>query len=122
MMTNLAAAASQPSITMWQSAAVPSLTCSAQILADASGRAVKRLATVEASSLGAAVAAAKGAGWFTSIPQAAAAMAGKPVKTFRPSVKSQRRYKELLAIYTDLYPAIRDWNARLNTFAGRDRA
>src|SRR5437763_629312 len=34
-----------------------------QILADASGLAVNRLATVEASSLGAGMAAAKGAGW-----------------------------------------------------------
>jgi xylulokinase len=122
MMTNLAAAASQPidHYVAIGGGAKSDLLC--QILADASGRAVKRLATVEASSLGAAVAAAKGAGWFKSIPQAAAAMAGKPVRTFRPSAKSQRRYQELLAIYTDLYPAIRDWNARLDAFAAKDRA
>ena len=55
-----------------------------QILADASGRDVKRLETVEASSLGAACAAAKGAGWFKSIPDSSAKMTGKPSKTFRP--------------------------------------
>ncbi len=49
-------------------------------------------------------------------------MAGKPVKSFRPSAKSQRRYQELLAIYTDLYPAIRDWNARRDAFTARNRA
>ena len=35
-----------------------------QILADCTGRAVHRSATVEASSLGAAIAAAAGAGWY----------------------------------------------------------
>jgi xylulokinase len=88
-----------------------------QIIADASGRTVKRLETVEASSLGAAMAAAKGAGWFRSIPEAASAMAGKPAREFRPNVKAHARYRELLSIYRELWPAMAAWNARLTAFA-----
>jgi len=123
MMTNLAQQASGQPFAHYVAiggGARSDLWC--QILADASARDVKRLETVEASSLGAAIAAAKGAGWFKSVPQAAAAMAGKPVKTFRPRRKPSARYQELLAIYTDLYPAIRGWNARLNAFVEEGRA
>jgi xylulokinase len=88
-----------------------------QIVADASGREVRRLATVEASALGAAMAAAKGAGWFKSIPDAAAAMAGKPTRVFRPRTKAHRRYRELLAVYRDLWPSVSAWNGRLQAFA-----
>jgi sugar (pentulose or hexulose) kinase len=88
-----------------------------QILADASGLPVDRLTTVEASSLGAGMAAAKGAGWYRSVGEAAAAMSGKPVARFEPDLKRNRRYAELLAIYEDLWPTISQWNARLTRFA-----
>ena len=84
-----------------------------QIVADASGRDVKRLETAEASALGAAMAAAKGAGWHSSIAKASAAMSGKPSKIFRPRTKQHGRYAELLSIYTDLWPQIAAWNNRL---------
>ena len=87
-----------------------------QIVADASGLEVKRLDTVEASSLGAACAAAKGAGWYKSVAAAAGAMAGKPKKTFRPRARAHARYGELLAIYRDLWPAVSAWNTRLTDF------
>ena len=117
LMTNLAASQSQPvdHYVAIGGGSRSNLLC--QIMADATARDVKRLDTVEASSLGAAIAAAKGAGWFKSIAQAAQAMAGKPVKTFRPRAKAQARYQELLAIYSDLYPAISAWSARLSAFA-----
>ncbi len=83
-----------------------------QILADASGKDVRRLETVEASSLGAACAAAKGAGWYQTVPKAAAAMAGKPSKTFRPRTKQNEQYRDLLAVYRDLWPTLSKWNAR----------
>ena len=88
-----------------------------QILADATGRDVKRLETVEASSLGAACAAAKGAGWFANVPQAAAAMAGKSARTFRPKAKAHTRYQELLAIHAELWPLMSSWNAKRAAFA-----
>ena len=88
-----------------------------QILADCSGRRVLRSETVEASSLGAAVAAAKGAGWFGSIADAAAAMAGQLTATYEPDARAHARYRELLAIYADLWPMISKWNARVASFA-----
>lgn len=88
-----------------------------QILADASARDVKRLETAEASALGAAMAAAKGASWYKSVPQASAAMSGKPSKTFRPRKKDSARYQELLGIYSELWPKLSDWNQKLVDFS-----
>jgi sugar (pentulose or hexulose) kinase len=118
MMTNQVAAATQAidHYVIMGGGARSDFWC--QIVADASGRDVKRLETVEASSLGAAVAAAKGVSWFRTIPDAAAAMSGKPSKTFRPRAKQNKAYTELLAIYRDLWPQVTQWNARLQAFAG----
>src|SRR5882724_11520823 len=91
----------------------------AQILADATGRPVQRSTTVEASSLGAAIAAAKGGGWYGTIAQAVAAMAGRPVRSFEPEPKRSARYAELRAIHADLWPTLSAWNARLAAFAER---
>ena len=88
-----------------------------QILADASGREVKRLETAEASALGAAMAAAKGAGWYASVPLASAAMSGEPSMTFRPRTKEAERYKELLSIYAELWPKLSEWNQKLVAFS-----
>jgi sugar (pentulose or hexulose) kinase len=90
-----------------------------QIVSDASGRDVKRLETVEASSLGAAMAAAKAAGWHETIPQASAKMSGRPTKTFHPRTKQNKAYGELLNIYRDLWPLVGQWNVRLQDFARR---
>ena len=86
-----------------------------QILADASSRDVKRLETVEASSLGAACAAAKGADWFKTIPEAAAKMTGKPSKTFHPRTKQNKKYGQILDVYRDLWPTISQWNKKLQS-------
>eukprot|EP01034_Spumella_vulgaris_P002485 gene2485-3230_t len=90
MMTNQVAAVTTP-ITHFAAVGGGSrseLWC--QILADASARDVKRLETAEASALGAAMAAAKGAGWYKTVPQASAAMSGKPSRTFRPRTKQSK--------------------------------
>jgi sugar (pentulose or hexulose) kinase len=88
-----------------------------QIIADATGRKVLRSTTVEASSLGAAIAAAKGTGWYGSITEAARAMAGDITRTFTPDGKAQARYSELAAIYADLWPSLSKWNERMAAFA-----
>ncbi|WP_338824351.1 FGGY-family carbohydrate kinase [Bradyrhizobium septentrionale] len=88
-----------------------------QILADAAGRPVARSTAREASSLGAAIAAAKGAGWYGTIAEAASAMTRPPARTFRPEPKNVARYAELRAIHADLWPRLLDWNARLASFA-----
>ena len=122
MMTNRVAAVTSPidHFAIVGGGSKSDLWC--QIVADASGREVKRLETAEASALGAAMAAAKGAGWYTTIAQASAAMSGKPTKTFRPRTKEAKAYRELLAIYTELWPQVSSWNRRLQSFARRQDA
>ena len=120
MTTNQVAAATSP-ITHFAAVGGGSrsdLWC--QILADASARDVKRLETAEASALGAAMAAAKGVGWYKSVPHASRGMSGKPSKTFRPRTKEAKRYQELLSIYSELWPKLADWNHKLVTFALRE--
>ena len=87
-----------------------------QIMADALARPVQRAATREASSLGAAMAAARGAGWFASVSEASAAMAPLPVRTFEPDAKAADRYRDLRAIHADLWPTLASWNRRLAAF------
>jgi sugar (pentulose or hexulose) kinase len=119
MMTNQAAAATSPidHFAVVGGGSKSDLWC--QIIADASGRDVKRLETAEASALGAAMAAAKGAGWFKTIADASAAMSGKPVKTFRPRMKQHKAYAELLPVYSALWPAVSKWNASMQDFVAK---
>src|SRR4029079_2891782 len=88
-----------------------------QIIADASGRKVLRSTTVEASSLGAAAAAATGAGWYPTVTEAARNMTGDLTRTFTPDSRAHARYAELSAIYADLWPSLSKWNARMAAFA-----
>ena len=74
------------------------------IVANATGKPVKRLATAEASSLGAGIAAAIGANWFGDFSAAAESMAGKVEDTIEPEPAAADRYAELLGIYKRLYP------------------
>jgi xylulokinase len=87
-----------------------------QILADATARPVLRSTAIEASSLGAAMAAAKGAGWFPSIAEASSAMASATVRRFEPDPARAAAYAELRDIYTDLWPTLSAWNRRLADF------
>jgi sugar (pentulose or hexulose) kinase len=122
MMTNRLAAATSPidHFAIVGGGSKSDLWC--QIVADATGRDVKRLETPEASALGAAMAAAKGAGWFRSVADASSVMSGKPVKTFRPRTKEAKAYAELLSIYQNLWPQVATWNATLQDFARRQGA
>ena len=88
-----------------------------QIIADACGRTVRRSRTVEASSLGAAMCAAVGAGWFAGAPDAAAAMAGEIVRETEPDPHQMMQYRELMEIYQEIYPRLRDTFHRLARFA-----
>ncbi len=75
-----------------------------QIVANATAKPVKRLATAEATGLGAGIAAAAGAGWFDDVAAAAEAMAGKVEDVIEPEPAVAGRYAELLGIYKRLYP------------------
>ncbi len=87
-----------------------------QILADATGVSVHRSTSKEASSLGAAMAAATGCGWFRNFAEASAAMAGHIVRTFEPRAQQQAAYAELGEIYGELWPALSSWNQKLARF------
>ena len=84
-----------------------------QIVADATGRPVRVSSTLEASCLGAGMLAAAGAGWFATPAEAALAMQGAVIATVEPNPGTAGAYGELLAIYRDLYPALRATFARL---------
>jgi xylulokinase len=90
-----------------------------QILADATARPVLRSTAIEASSLGAAMAAAKGAGWFQTIAEASSAMASATVRRFEPDAARAATYAQLRDIYTDLWPTLSAWNRHLADFVER---
>eukprot|EP01037_Dinobryon_pediforme_P010657 gene10657-10728_t len=83
-----------------------------QIIADTLDRPIDRSEANEASSLGAAMAAAKGVGWFAAISEAAAAMGGRAVKTFTPDQGRVAAYRALAGVYDDLWPLLSVWNQR----------
>ena len=89
------------------------------IIADATGKAVRRLATAEATALGAGIVAAKGAGWFATAGEAADAMAGKVESSIEPDAARHGVYQELLGIYERLYPATREVQVALAAFKHR---
>jgi sugar (pentulose or hexulose) kinase len=87
-----------------------------QIVADATGLPVQVSSTLEASCLGAGMLAASGAGWYASPAEASRAMQGAVVATTDPDPGRAGRYRELLGIYAELYPALRTTFARLAAF------
>jgi len=91
-----------------------------QIVADASGKTVRRSRTVEASSLGAAVCAAVGAGWFQGAADAAESMAGAITRETEPVPDQAARYRELMGIYREIYPRLRDSFTKLSRFAAAE--
>jgi xylulokinase len=87
-----------------------------RIIADATGTPVHRSSTIEASALGAGIAAAVGAGWFSNAGHGAAAMAGSVAEAAMPDPARSARYAELLGLYRQVYPALRDVMAGLAAF------
>ena len=91
-----------------------------QIVADSTGRTVLISSTLEASCLGAGMLAAAGAGWYPTPVDAAQAMQGAVTATVEPDPRNAGAYGELLAIYRELYPALRATFARLAAYRARD--
>ncbi len=91
-----------------------------RIFADASGKSVRRSRTVEASSLGAGICAAVGAGWFRTATEAAEAMSGEITRETEPIPAQAARYRELLGIYRGIYPQLRETFAKLSRFTASD--
>jgi sugar (pentulose or hexulose) kinase len=77
-----------------------------QIIADASGKKILSMSSDEASSLGAGIAAAKGAGWFPTFQDAADSMVHVKSIT-NPVPENEAIYKDLLNKFKTIYPAIK---------------
>jgi xylulokinase len=99
--------------------AASALLC--QIFSNAMGKPLRCLDTVEASSLGAAMIAAKSSGWFETYSETVAAMGGHVVAEYGPDEKAREQYLELSSIYRDIYPANLAINRKLMDFVDRQK-
>jgi xylulokinase len=89
-----------------------------QIMADATGKPIRRSRTLEASSLGAAICAAVGAGLYESAADAANGMCDKVFREAQPLAENCARYAELMGIYKEIYFSLRGTFAKLAEFRG----
>jgi sugar (pentulose or hexulose) kinase len=76
------------------------------ILADVTGRDICLPESTEASSLGAAIAAAVGTGWYRTFKQAADEMS-RIRKTIKPDKQNYRTYQRLFTSYRSIYPNLK---------------
>lgn len=84
-----------------------------QMMADVTGVPVVRSASAEATCLGAGILAAVGAGWYPSVPEAAAAMTATTDR-FDPQPETQAIYDRLFTeVYRPLFPALQALADRL---------
>jgi sugar (pentulose or hexulose) kinase len=77
-----------------------------RIVAEVTGKVVRRPVTTEASGLGAGIAAAVGAGWYTGFRQAAEAMT-EVRDTVSPDPRGHSAYAALSKVYARIYPALK---------------
>lgn len=90
-----------------------------QIIADVTGKPVRRSRTTEAAALGAGILAAAGAGLFPDVAAAAAAMTGLEEGGETPDPGRQRIYTQLYEeVYRSLFPALRPYLDRLTELTG----
>ncbi len=84
-----------------------------QIIADITGKSVKRAGSSEATSLGAAILAAAAAGWYPDVRSAAATMTSTGQR-FEPDSSVHDLYDQLFVeVYRGLFPAVRNSVDRL---------
>jgi xylulokinase len=76
------------------------------IMADITGRRILMPSTLEASTLGAAIAGAMGAGWYRTFAEAARTMAGGS-RTPMPDPARRRSYRPLIEDYRRIYPSLK---------------
>jgi xylulokinase len=92
-----------------------------QMVADATNRPVLVCETVEASTLGAGMLAAFGAGWFEGTAAAARAMSGRTVSV-EPNPAAADRYRALMAVHGDVYAANAATFAAIKSFTNQTPA
>lgn len=78
-----------------------------QILADVLRRPVVIALEEESTSLGAAILAAAGAGWYDDIREAATSMSHRG-RLFEPNTEVSERYDAFYGVYRELYPTTRE--------------
>jgi sugar (pentulose or hexulose) kinase len=78
-----------------------------RILADVTGRKICIPENTEASALGAAIAAAVGAGWYGTFREAAKEMT-RIKKEIKPDRQNHKRYERLYRYYRRMYPALKE--------------
>lgn len=93
-----------------------------RIMADATGKPIRRSRTVDASSLGAAICAAVGAGLYANAAEAASAMCDKDLRNIEPIPENCARYAGLMSTYKELYAKLRGSFAELAQFRGQAEA
>jgi len=76
-----------------------------RMLAHTTGKRICIPQTTEASALGAAITAAKGAGWQRTIVGAAGAMTGRE-RTFEPDCTGRPFFLKQSGVYKRIYPQI----------------
>lgn len=86
-----------------------------QIFADVTDRNILLPENTEASGLGAAMAAAVGAGWYRSFREAAGGMT-RTQKTMKPATHNTVQYKKLFTAYKTIYPGLRRFTSREPAF------
>lgn len=84
-----------------------------QIIADVLNRPIEIALEEEATCLGAAMLAAAGAGFFSSVEEAVREMSASGGRTFHPDPAHIVKYEHLYGVYRDLYPLLRDQFTRL---------
>jgi xylulokinase len=75
------------------------------IIADITGRNICIPENFEASGLGAAIAAAVGAGWYRTFKEAANEMTGIKI-IIKPDKQNYKKYQRLFSIYKRIYPGL----------------
>jgi len=82
------------------------------IIADATGRPLRRARTENPASLGAGMIAARGADWFGTVGEAAGAMRGELRDIIEPDPGRHQEYRRLLELFRTIDPAVRELEER----------
>ena len=88
-----------------------------QLKADITGKEVDSLAVSECGCLGAAILAGVGIGEYSSVDEAVELLVAE-VDLFQPNMDMYEQYAERFAIYSELYPALRDVTHKNMTLRG----
>ncbi|MFP7169292.1 xylulokinase [Terribacillus sp. 7520-G] len=86
-----------------------------QMQADIFDATIVRLKSEQGPGVGAAMLAAVGAGWFSTLEECADVFTGK-MKEFKPIAANVQRYKKLFRVYQEVYVSTKGLNQQLKAF------